>query len=832
MVLTTSAASLRASVPHLQIPPAFARPGVMLYPGLNPAHNSSDPSHLIPETSKELYYSQEGHKPAIDGSKHANIGTNFTHPTVLLEHSNQIKSVKCIKDSISVVFTSLDAFQIAERTWDPKDGSFIVATYHVSCGNVLDGMRSFFKCSTPSFDSDTLSVMLPAVSQLANVEAIKEADVSWGTYSVPSTNKKRSTVNPRAIQVAQPSLMAGASGTVDLTTNFDALEYFFNVQVGNTSAINGPDLPDYVTTVDGDVYDGNSDDGVPTRRHIERRWFWSWIVAKVVNIVKAILPKFISDTIDAALNIYNKIRNGAIKVASAIIPGFSHEFTKSYVNTFPINLGSASQTTSQSVAPVFGIGTAFSVADIGAVGTIQCVDCGVKGSVDVDGRLGFSIAKGITTASLTINAAQTTVVIQFGISANGKISHEFNKQLFAVPLSPLTIPGIITLGPEVSLNTALNLAIDGSAQVLIGGTLTIAKGSTTLDVINPSQNSFTGFSSSFVPVAKAQGSISVTADLGLPVKLEFGLDVLNGLFKKSVALVDTPSCFITASVATDSSCNGIDFEFGIQNRIYLDFPSLPGVSKLDYNLRVDKIYSKNLGCVTLQGIGTPSKVRRQNSDPDVFQTVNNTFGGNLQADVPLTVDNVTTPTVPVTNITRIYRILMDQSETGVLVSGNDENLYLAPADNPDFDVSAPFGSPEGGSPDILTLDVYDRLLNYNPSDLNTLGVSPLRASNATAVPSGSRSINLIEVHDVAGDPGIFIVQAAGVNSPLALIACEILNKDTRVFVYNANFTLALTAANLGLLDVIAGGVVEQCDLISLTSGSEDGDTGGLTLAAS
>ena len=76
------------------------------------------------------------------------------------------------------------------------------------------------------------------------------------------------------------------------------------------------------------------------------------------------------------------------------------------------------------------------------------------------------------------------------------------------------------------------------------------------------------------------------------------------------------------------------------------------------------------------------------------------------------------------------------------------------------------------------------------------------------------------------------MQAAGVNSPLALIACEILNKDTRVFVYNANFTLALTAANLGLLDVIAGGVVEQCDLISLTSGSEDGDTGGLILAAS
>ena len=166
-----------------------------------------------------------------------------------------------MKDNISVVFTSLGAFELAGRTWDVKDGFFIVATYHVSCGNVLDGMRSFLKCSTPSFDPDSLSVMLPAVSQLANLEAIQEAKVAWGTYSSPSTDKKRSTINRRAIQVAQPTLVAGASGTVDLTTNFNILEYFFNVQVVNTSTINGPDLPDYVTTVDGEVYDGNNDDG-------------------------------------------------------------------------------------------------------------------------------------------------------------------------------------------------------------------------------------------------------------------------------------------------------------------------------------------------------------------------------------------------------------------------------------------------------------------------------------------------------------------------------------------------------------------------------------------
>ncbi|MCJ1472677.1 hypothetical protein MMC13_001326 [Lambiella insularis] len=799
-----------------------------MYPALNPEHDSSDLNHLVPMTSKELYYSQEGHKPAIDGSKHANIGTNFTHPTVVLEHSDQLRSVKCTPSSISVVFSSLDAFHVAQQNWDPKNESFIVSTYHVGCGNVLDGTRSFFSSLAPTFDQSTLSARL-TVSQLSHAEAIQEADVAWGTYNSPTSKKKRSTVLRRAVQAAQPAVGAGAPGTVDLTTDFSALQYFFDVTLDNTSALTGTDVPDYVTTVDGDVYDGNPDDGKPTRRDLQKRWFFSWIVKTIVRIVKPLLPKFVANTLDAALNIYNKIRDGAIKVASAIIPGFDHEFTKSYVNTFPINIGGASQTTAKSIEPVFGIGTAFPLADIGVVGTVQCVDCGVKSSVDVDGRIGFSVARGITTGSLTLNVAQTTAVLQFGFNVNGKISHEFSKQLFAVPLSPLTIPGIITLGPQVSLNTALNIALDGSATVLIGGTLTIAKGSATVNIINTEKNGFSGFGASFVPVAKAQGSLALTADLGLPIKLEFGLDILNGAFKKSVALVDTPSTFLTASVSSDSPCNGISFEVGINNRLYLDFPKIPGLPKLDYNFRNDKIYSADLGCVTLTGIGTPTKVKRQNTDNSIFSRVNATFGNNLESDVPLEIDNVTTPAIPTTDNTRVYRILMDPLEGAILVSGNDENLYLAPANNADYDVSAPFGNFEGGSPDILTLDVYDRLLNYDPTNLELLGVSPLRASNSTAVPIGSRSISLIEVHDVAGDPGIFIVQAAGIPAPLALIACQILEEDTRVFVYNANNTIALEAANIGLLDVIAGGIVQQCDLINLSSGHEDGDDGGLLL---
>lgn len=46
----------------LQIPPSFAGDGMTLHPGHRPGHDPEDLFHLDPHHSKELYYSQEGHR--------------------------------------------------------------------------------------------------------------------------------------------------------------------------------------------------------------------------------------------------------------------------------------------------------------------------------------------------------------------------------------------------------------------------------------------------------------------------------------------------------------------------------------------------------------------------------------------------------------------------------------------------------------------------------------------------------------------------------------------------------------------------------------------------
>lgn len=46
----------------LQIPPSFAGDGITMYPAHRPGHDTEDLGHLMPHLTKELYYSQEGHR--------------------------------------------------------------------------------------------------------------------------------------------------------------------------------------------------------------------------------------------------------------------------------------------------------------------------------------------------------------------------------------------------------------------------------------------------------------------------------------------------------------------------------------------------------------------------------------------------------------------------------------------------------------------------------------------------------------------------------------------------------------------------------------------------
>ena len=248
---------------------------------------------------------------------------------------------------------------------------------------------------------------------------------------------------------------------------------------------------------------------------------------------------------------------------------------------------------------ISNIGNGFSLAKIGGHTTIECSKCGIEGYIIVDGQLAFSIKEGITKGEISlINHEKFNLYAIFGLKLDGKIPKDVTKlthQLAAAPLSPLTIPGTFTLGPQISVSVAASLALEGEVSLLIGGTLSISPGTARLSLIDRTRNKLEGFKPSFDPVAEAiSGSITAT-DLGLPVALEVGLDVLNGAFKKTVGIVNSPSVYLSAqySKGQGHKCDGVELRFGVKTRLYFTAFDL-----YDYDLLDKKLYEVGLTCIT------------------------------------------------------------------------------------------------------------------------------------------------------------------------------------------------------------------------------------------
>lgn len=95
---------------------------------------------------------------------------------------------------------------------------------------------------------------------------------------------------------------------------------------------------------------------------------------------------------------------------------------------------------------------------------------------------------------------------------------------------------------------------------------------------------------------QASGAITAAAELGLPIALEVGLDILNGKFKKTVGFINKPSVYASATYSHDEGhkCNdGVELRAGIKNRIYI-----AALDKWDYDIRTDILYEKGIACVT------------------------------------------------------------------------------------------------------------------------------------------------------------------------------------------------------------------------------------------
>lgn len=378
---------------------------------------------------------------------------------------------------------------------------------------------------------------------------------------------------------------------------------------------------------------------------------------------------------------------------------------------------------------------------------LTCEDCYAKGNVGYGGRISASIRDGVKEGYLKLSGSwHSQLAIAMKLEGQYKIPVA-EQELLAVNLLELQIPGFVSIGPQVSISAAVDLKFQAQADLLVGAKLDLDPSEAKVDFLDESNSHVSGFKPVLTPIAKIQGDpkLSATLALGFPVALEFGLDLLDGKWKRTVGLVDKPSFAVTAEKSDKPDCNGIQIGLSVKNEIYA---AAEAVKEYKYNFRTDTLWKDPLTCIEIDG-SSELKARDSPNDennngiPDEINdprgAVNRTFpDGSALTRHPQThytpADH--DPIQPVTKFS-YESILTDPNNDAVLFAGKDDRLYLGPYGHPNL-TGIQFASRPDVSESVIGGDVFGGYINYNPEEMRQTGVSNLRSSRLTNVPKGSK----------------------------------------------------------------------------------------------
>ncbi|GCB17143.1 hypothetical protein AAWM_00028 [Aspergillus awamori] len=777
-----------------------------LVPAHPPGHNATDPTHLVPKLTQALHYREDG-KTEKDPSSFGHMVSNFNHPTVVLDHSAHISSVTCLANGMDICFESEDAERQASKEWNMSQSPLILASYHPGCGDYRSGSRSYWKVSSIIFQSGQRCARAN-VTEMPLEEATKDFDLEFGHYKTPI--EKAGGLTRR---MTGDTLIA-SSNTEDITDDPEALSGFFGIKI----------TEDYTEVPEAAPLQYNGTATPEKREVLQRRWdAWGWFKEKVTQVKDAVVEGYhtyvepvVKKVVDFGKNIGNLIQDP-----------LGYEWSLGASVSRDWNIGGKGTQKVPTTSGLFGEGEGLVIADSGFFpGELSCENCYAKGDVSVSGHIGWSINDGLKTGYLKAGGSwDSQLALAMKLQGQKKIEG-YKKQLLSKNLLNLEIPGVISIGPEVSLSAVIDIYFQAQANILIGARFEVTPGEVHLDLTDQKNNKLSGFNTKFTPISKFDGpEASVTLDFGLPLGLEFGIDLLNGKWKRTAGIFDQPS-FQVVGKALSSGCDGIDINLAVQNYFYLSVGGL-----YDYAIDLRELWSKPLGCVGTSQISSVQSslasreiaigARQSNTtleDPE--QAVNQTFGNGGTSSQPPTLIPVAANASLVEPVTGFsYKIVSDVNQTAIMISGKEDRIYLAPYGDPDASSGAPFAVEAAASDSVLIGDVFGGYLNYNPTEMEQTGVSNLRSSRLTNIPVGSKFIALAEVptEGLGGSVGMYV--GVDENNVYALVTCSVINMGTRVYVANSSTNVVDQLNQNKLADTVIGGDVRGCQYLYLTSGT-------------
>lgn len=436
------------------------------------------------------------------------------YPVVVLDHSALIADIECDLRKLRMKFLHRSALDAAENAWTmPK---FVMMAFHEKCGRASrTGERDYLLVHGLRFDRKRLSVAAD-IKHIGVVEAVGKGNpitVDMGTYTPGSLNR---TVG---FDTQAPTMMRNGTRT-NITTTPD-----FDVALDDRIGY---------TTLTGSALIVRRHSGLDPEVHLHiRGWF-----SKIAKAVKKVVKKIVSFIPSWTLIPLNKNIDIALGGGNVQTPFLSKKGYQLYSS---------------------GSGTNYI--------KLYCVDCGVNGVLNVKATVTFNLVGLITSGSFGVNG-NLKAGLGLGVDANYAASiPAFSKTIVAIPLSPFTIPGLITIGPHLDFGVGASAGINAKGSAYAGIYLVWPAIHAQLNIYKSPEAS--GLIPQVVPVFAATGQVTMTASVFATVSLGFGVSILNGMKSFGVALVEKPELYVSGAT-TNPTCHGLRISAGLRNTVYAD----------------------------------------------------------------------------------------------------------------------------------------------------------------------------------------------------------------------------------------------------------------------
>uniref|UniRef100_A0A8H7TMR9 DUF7029 domain-containing protein n=1 Tax=Bionectria ochroleuca TaxID=29856 RepID=A0A8H7TMR9_BIOOC len=544
-----------------QFPSDKLGPIATLQPSLPEYHNVYDVEHLSPHDIGDRRPSA-----LYSGGIFAVAIPRWLYPSVVLDHSGLIVDVNMNHNrELIMTFANKDAFDHGEGRWVGSDIIFV--SYTEDCGNYKLGERCYFHAKEVVFDLASLSAR--AQGEAVRIQdVVEDINLAWGNYgqsytvAPTATSNTEVTPSPTSLSLSDqtPACVAPVDTKYMLPTvctgpDFDSeldtgLGIFHASEVPGTSEM---------------LLDLEAND-VAVSKRAEKKGLFGNIKDKAKQKAEQLRTKFIKTAGDTKKTVFEKgkkiarrgqskdpkeresIKNACKAKSESKAKGVESPWGENALLIKSIgnapkdfNLrpeGSRRQTT----------------VNKGKFINFYCVNCGVKGSLEMAGNVTINGLKGITDGKVE-GIINLSIGLGLGIYAQHTLENTFSKDLYDIPVSPFTI-GFATIGPMLSIGTEMKYSINMEGSVLARGDVKFTEARFHYDYKSGRIGS-SSFKPEFVPSFAAEGSVTLAAQFGVPLGLDVGLTFFSGCTycKGSIGIATTPSIKAAATVAVEASGN-------------------------------------------------------------------------------------------------------------------------------------------------------------------------------------------------------------------------------------------------------------------------------------